>query len=186
MRVALWIIIYYTMTKENLLGKLFLDPETDRTIASFTSDKYYREELKQELFVILCKKKDTQLIRLYEKKEIHAYIAGIIAKMFNSKTHEFARKIKKPRQTTIDHVDKDGNDLMENIVDRDDNHHKLMENAVREVNKLSAPDRIIFNYMLNGLTIKNISLETGINRSYISQMITRIKTELKYNIRKDL
>ena len=186
MRVALWIIIYYTMTKENLLGKLFLDPETDRTIASFTSDKYYREELKQELFVILYKKKESQLIRLYEKKKIHPYIAGIIARMFNSKTHDFSKKIKKPRQQIIDHIDKDGNDLIESIEDPENNHHKLMENTIREVSKLSVPDRIIFDYMLEGLTIKDISLETGINRSYISDMIKRIRTELKYNIRKDL
>ena len=183
MRVALWIIIYYTMTKENLLGKLFLDPTIDKIISSFTADKYYLEELKQELFVILCKKKEEQLLNLYDKKKIHGYIAGIIARMFNSKTHDFSKKIKKPRQTTIDHV---GIDLMENIVDRDDNHHKLMENTIREVSKLSVPDRIIFDYMLEGLTIKDISLETGINRSYISDMIKRIRTELKYNIRKDL
>jgi DNA-directed RNA polymerase specialized sigma subunit len=173
-------------TKHSILGKLFLDPETDKTIASFTTDRYYREELKQELFVILCKKKDSQLISLFEKKKIHGYIAGIIARMFNSKTHDFSKKIKKPRQVTIDHIDKAGNDLLETFEDPTDNYHKLLENTIKEVGKLSEPDRIIFDFMLAGLTIKAISQETGINRSYISEMITRIRTDLKKNIRKDL
>jgi RNA polymerase sigma factor (sigma-70 family) len=170
-----------TMTKEKLLNDLYTSKSTDKVIHGFTSDPYYKEELKQELFVILVKKRKSILLRLVRDKKIESYIYGIVARMFNSNTHEFARKIKTPRHSSIEDCN-----LIDSLEDTQDNTEELITNAEQAVKKLSAPDKVVFDFLYQGLNIKQIAERTGINRQYVSDTIKRIRSELQSQIRKDL
>jgi DNA-directed RNA polymerase specialized sigma24 family protein len=106
--------------------------------------------------------------------------------MFNSATHEFAKKIKRPRKL-VDHLNKEtGDSIFDDLEDSTNNFHLMADIAERAVRKLGAADKVIFDFMLEGLNIKQISERTGVNRQYVSEMIKRIRTDLQSQIRKSL
>ena len=169
------------MTKKEILEQLFASKDISKIINQRTKDQYYQQELKSELFKILQEKSEEDIVKIYEEGKIIGYCSGIIKNQFDSNTSEFYKVQKKSRQTTIE--PEAGH---EEIPDNDDNSEELESIAQKEFNKLGWYDKQIFQYYVDGMSILKISALTNINRKYISDVIHRVREQLKHNIRKNL
>lgn len=54
----------------------------------------YRDDFKQELFIILLEMPNAKISQLHKDNELLRYIVGVIKNQYNSKTSSFYRKYK--------------------------------------------------------------------------------------------
>lgn len=80
------------MSKDKIIDELYRNKEIDELINYLTSNNSLKDDLKQELFIILCNMNDEKIIGLYERKEIKYYIIRIIKNQFHSSTSPFYKK----------------------------------------------------------------------------------------------
>lgn len=78
--------IYSTIAKEKLIESL---------ITKYKVNPKYKEDLIQEIYLIVLQKPPDMLKELYDKKQINFYLAKIITNQYFSKTSKFYKDYKK-------------------------------------------------------------------------------------------
>src|SRR5258706_9960146 len=102
------------MNRDEILQQLSERKDLKEIIRKITdNDKYYSQELQQELFVVLCELPEDRLIQMFNEKWLDWYIIRTLSNMFNSESSRFYYKIKKPIKNKVDHETEDGNNLFD-------------------------------------------------------------------------
>lgn len=112
------------ITKNNILDELYRSEFMESFLSKITSDHYLKEDLRQELFLILCKMNDKKIIDLYENNELKYYVIRIAKNNYHSSTSPFHKKY---RNTKLEY----GLELED--IDIDTNFH--FEKLILESNK---------------------------------------------------
>lgn len=85
--------IYTTIAKEKLIEIL---------IDKYNVQSKYKEDLSQEIYLIVLTKPPELLQQLYDDKQLNFYLARIISNQYFSKTSQFYKNYKKYNMTKSD------------------------------------------------------------------------------------
>ena len=81
------------MTKNNIITEIFNSEEYDKVINNlFKGDDYLKQDLKQELFLILLEKDEELIKNLYETNGLKFYFTRIVLNQVKSQTSPFYTK----------------------------------------------------------------------------------------------
>lgn len=83
------------MTKNLILDNLWRSSLIDDMIWNITNGHHLKDDLKTELFIILCEMPDSKIINAYKGKWLNYLCVNIITKQWKSKTSPFYKKYKK-------------------------------------------------------------------------------------------
>lgn len=81
------------MTREAVLTKLYSDESIDKAINKMEPD-HLREDLKQEIFLVLCEMDEEKLLNIYNKGHMNFFIVRTMLNMIKSKTSHFYFKFR--------------------------------------------------------------------------------------------
>ena len=98
------------ISRETIIRELFLSPDVANAISKMEPEDL-RDDLRQEMFVVLCEMDEAKLRGLYERKELKAFLAGTMWRMMASDRSTFYnthRKYREQMLTNSVHVTKDG------------------------------------------------------------------------------
>lgn len=172
-------------TKENILNQLSQKKDIRDLINYFTSDRYYQDEIYQELFLYLCEMDDKKLIDIYTRNKLNAYISGYLKKSLKYNDSMFFYKIKQHisrAQDVEDRVD-DYLDIILNDYDfSTEMKHQFLDQFDIQMEKLEFFDKNILKDYLKLGTIKAVSKKQKISTNYISQSLAESKKFLKKTI----
>lgn len=147
------------ITRNDILTKVYLSPNTEKIICSITKGDPLTEELRAELYLILCEMKESTLQKAYKEKYLDYMIVNILRKQYFSKTSPFHRKyrINKPLELQEDFYKTKNDDsiIMNEVnpftidVESAECVHEALEKILTKVNsilesKVTFLDREIF------------------------------------------
>lgn len=181
------IIIIPNSNKSDIINQLSRKNDIKDFIEHVTKDKYYQEELFQELFVVLLSMEEKKLIKLYKKKTLTGYISKTLNNMLKGETSKFGRKIKNKRSVTMNIQENATKDFLEVLLNQQepDNEyqHMLIEQLEIAIGKLHIYNKkILADYMNLGFSIKKVSQKNKIHINSISECIQATKKELKKSV----
>jgi hypothetical protein len=81
------------MTRQQILTNFYLSPEVNECINK-QDPEHLRDDLKSELFAVLCELDEPFLIGLHQRKELKFYAVRIILNMIQSNTSPFYKKFR--------------------------------------------------------------------------------------------
>lgn len=125
-------------SKNEILGELWKSRFVDDLIWTITSGHQLKDDLKAELFLILCEMSESRIRKAYEDKYLNYLCINILKKQYHSNTSPFHKRWRK---------DKSDNEFNINLEDEvittiDDN---VLEHILWFVNnKLDLTDRELF------------------------------------------
>lgn len=85
-----------------MIDKLFADKRIDEACKKVAKGNDLWQDLKQELFVVLCEYDQQKLKEVIDKKQIMYFIVRILLNFYNSKTSPFYKKFKHINDEVID------------------------------------------------------------------------------------
>lgn len=102
------------MTRNQVIEELFTGKNFNDCLQKMEPD-YLREDLKQEVAVIVCEWPEEKVIGLYQRKELDFYVVRVILNLVKSKTSPFAKRyrtlhIELPIAEIVDTTDRDRED----------------------------------------------------------------------------
>ena len=131
-----------------------------------------QEDLKAEVFLILCEMPETKLIDLYDKKQLRFYLVRIMLNLVQSTDKKFFQKYR--NFTELIGYEKKDEEYNEDII----NVNEHIENLYwykQEIFRLYT-----FEFNKNA---RELSKNTGIHYMSIIRTLNQIKQELKKKIR---
>ena len=140
------------LNKNDIITDLYKSPLLNDIIIKITSRHQLTEELKAELFLILCEMKEDKIIKAQENNYLIYLCINILKKQYHSSTSPFHKKFRKEKfdEMIIDDdqddnmIDKDVQLAFDEISDREEMEELL--NKVKWIvdNKLDVIDRELF------------------------------------------
>lgn len=85
-----------------MIDQLYNDKRIDEACKKIAKGNDLWQDLKQELFVVLCEYDQSKLKEIIEKKQIMYFIVRILLNFYNSKTSTFYKKFKHINDEVID------------------------------------------------------------------------------------
>lgn len=85
-----------------MIDQLFKDKRIDDACKKIAKGNDLWQDLKQELFVVLCEYDQQKLKEIIDKKQIMYFIVRILLNFYNSKTSTFYKKFKHINDEVID------------------------------------------------------------------------------------
>lgn len=85
-----------------MIDQLFKDKRIDDACKKIAKGNDLWQDLKQELFVVLCEYDQSKLKEIIDKKQIMYFIVRILLNFYNSKTSTFYKKFKHINDEIID------------------------------------------------------------------------------------
>jgi len=172
------------MTKRDLiLTEVYESKEVSKAINK-VEPKCIRDDLRQEVFMVLCKMEEEKLIGLYERKELMYYIVRIIWNMVKSTTRDqpFFRMFRQNNSELSEVVDySDDSDIsMEEALDKEQTYNQLEE----AMQNLHWYEKQVLE-ATNNMTIRKLSEDTGIPYSSLRKTIKSAKDKVRESFKKD-
>lgn len=151
---------------------------------SLDRDEYFKDDLSQDIYLILHKTNPTKLIKLITTGDINYFIVRLIQNNINSNTSPYYKQYIDKSSTTINNKDLQ---KLYNIVDElpiEDQDMELYNHIFDFYNEsLGQADKLIFHrYYFEKLTLKQISKIYKVSLSFIWLSINRIKKVLLYQL----
>jgi len=81
-------------TKEQILTDLYLAPNTNKIIDCVAKGHRLTDELKSELYLILCEMSEDKIVKAFEGKYLNYLVVNILRKQFLSSTSPFFNKFR--------------------------------------------------------------------------------------------
>jgi len=187
------------MTKNEIIDALFKDQVIDDMITNITGGNPLRNDLKQELFVILLEMPGSKILDAYSGKWLTYLCVNIITKQWRSTTSPFYKKFRKETQNSDwkDLPEEEGIDwlLINEIVKEIEDLPFVERELLKMRYKLgdwgvggSLEDReckkVITSYrkIERKLKIGDISIDHNTIQKYHNKSIDKIKKKLKGKI----
>lgn len=126
------------MTKDEIISQLYQSSFIEDLIWKITSGHELKDDLKSELFLILCEMDSVRILRAHNGKYLHYLCVNILKKQYHSKTSPFHTKWRKDK-TLIDNVS------IPDIVEELDYNFEIIDKVIWFVeNRLDFVDKELF------------------------------------------
>lgn len=83
------------MTREKIIEQLFTGKNFNDCLSKMEPD-HLREDLRQEVALVVCEWPDEKVIGLWERKELEFYVVRVILNMIKSNSSKFYRMYRQP------------------------------------------------------------------------------------------
>jgi hypothetical protein len=188
--------------KNNIIEELYTQKEIKTLCKNFCRIKNLSDDLHQELFEILMRMPESNLIDIRQRGEIEIFIKGILRNMV-SKTGQFNKKFILPQRQKVDHIrkDEDGNEtsIMDDLLSCEisdyiyegmskETKHLFLEAMEKVLNTdaISDFDKRILNARLKQSSNLNTAKAEKINERFVHESLRRSKKILKEKIEKEM
>jgi predicted DNA-binding protein (UPF0251 family) len=163
-------------TKNQILTKLWDDPRLVGMLSRFKAGAG-QDDLKSELFAVLCNQPEQKIIDLDQRKELMYFATGIVQRMIfqpNSKFHRTYRLLSTEYSDNHEQPEEVYN------TERDQQEEKILEVIDKELHWAEA--QMMHIYLKEG-TLKKASEKTGISTPQVKKMVqaARKKIHTVYN-----
>lgn len=145
------------MTRSQIIEQLFLSKNFNDCINKMDPD-YLREDLKQEIILIVCEWDDDKIINLHNRGELEFFVVRVIINQIKSNTSPFAKKYRTFNEQLPD------NDIMDDCAEIENQQlQELKESfAVAELDKLPWYNKGLIQLYLKHGNYRAIEKLTGI------------------------
>ncbi len=170
------------MTRDEILQSLTERKDLKNHINKLTGgNKYYREEMYQELFLILAEMPNEKLEQIYKDGYLDFWIIKIISNQFKSSTSTYHHKVRKPIQNKVDHISRSGLDTLDELPGSDEQNMTpiLLQELDNVIDNLFWYDQQLLRLYLEEGSIKRVSKRTDINPSYIGESLAKSKKVIR-------
>lgn len=138
-----------------------------------------REDLKQELFIVLCEMDEEKLIEISEKRQLKFYAVRIMLNLIQSKTSPFYYKY---RKNVVQEFNSNTHTVIDSNFD-ERRHEQMIKKVAAELEVLHWYEKDLFNlYMESGCNAAELSRDIGIPKRSIYQTIKNVKDKIKRRI----
>jgi hypothetical protein len=187
--------------KSNILSELFQSKEMAELLQKMNPD-HLRDDLKQELFLVLLETPDEKIIQLHERKELRWYTARIVMNMIASSSSPFHKKYRQFVQQFMDDWEPEENTqrtfgVNQHLIETEEPEQKeyqhtalinAVNNLLGDLNDQKNYDNILFTEYVKagsaGKLIKIMKAATGgpaIPKRSILQTVKNVKERIKSN-----
>lgn len=90
------------MTKNQIINELYTDERMEAILSKITSNHDLKDDLRQELFLILCEKEDEVILDAYENNYLIYYCIRILKNQYHSSNSSFHKTFRKFKATEFD------------------------------------------------------------------------------------
>lgn len=160
------------MTRDKIIADLFTGKNFTDCIAKMEPEQL-RDDLKQEVILIICELDEGKLIGLWQRKELEFFTVRVILNQIKSNSSPFARKFRNNLLMFMDEVNDDmqGLNVSPNWVHSDISpdefeerlvHEEVQALAIEEINKLHWYHRGLIELYSKHGNYRAIEKETGI------------------------
>lgn len=161
------------MDKNKIIEQFWNSKEVDEAFKKMQPEQL-QDDLKAEVFLVLCEMDDEKLIGLYKRCELKFYIVRTMLNMIKSDRSTFYKNYRNFNEyIDTGQVNKEEHS---DLVDRMENKIDKLHWYKKEILKLYAID-----FKKNA---KELSRKTGIPYMSIIRTLKQTKTELKLNLKK--
>lgn len=162
------------MTRITIIEKMYLDKDINQAIGKMQPVEL-QDDLKQEIFLVLCEMEDTRLIGMWESGYLKYFVVRTMLNMAKSDRSTFYNQFRKVfTEYSDNHDTADDADYSEEL------DHKLK----KSMDVLHWYEKEILRlYSENGQNILKLSRETKIPYRSLFKTIRKVKSLLKYKIR---
>lgn len=184
------------MTKrDEILKALSTDMALDKTIRKLCgNDPFLMEEGKQELFVLLCKMSEDELLGLHENKQLNFWIVAILKNFFHSDRSTFYNQIRKFTRNNIAKGDYSVFGFFEDTMGyrhvhptTDSAYHESkFESFQRHIENLPEFDKRMIQQFLLCKTLAELAKKLRLNYDLVRRIMKRIMNDLKVKITEDI
>ena len=142
-------------------------------VRAVTKGNQNTDDLIQDLIINLLEKGDEYCQQLVDDGKVDHYIVRMAYIQFNSSSSPYYYKYRKVQlKSSVFDTDKHGGEYEQKEIKETDLPNKIRE----EINQMHWYDRTLAtDHFVNGKSMRQMSREYGINRSYISKDLKRIK-----------
>ena len=159
------------MNRQSILAEFYQSKDFNKALAKFKPASL-RDDLKQEVVMVLCEMDETKLIGLYTRKELIFYSVRIMLNLINSTkvNQRFYRLFRQPVMEFIDNFDAPQEEY---------NHEKdiLIEIIEKKMQDLTWYERRLLTE-LTETTMYKLSIATKIPYTSIYNTVKKIKEKL--------
>lgn len=171
-------------TKIVILEELSQRQDITDYIGHLTPNRYYQQEMYQELFLVLCDMDDDKLVDIYRRNKLNGYIVGVTNKMFKSLSSPFYRKVKSfntnlPEENVFETI-------LSDLEYTTELKHLYLTELENEIENLSHYNKGILKDYLEFGSILKVCEKYRLSRDWISQSINESKKILRTEIQKKI
>ena len=171
-------------TKEVIIEELSQRKDITDYIGHLTPNRYYQQELYQELFLVLCDMDEDKLVDIYRRNKLNGYIVGVTNKMFKSPTSPFYKKIRSfkshpPEENEVENI-------LSDLEYPTELKHLYLTELENEIENLSHYNKgILKDYMKLG-SIGKVCEKNKLSRDWISLSLNESKKILRTEVLKKI
>lgn len=158
------------MNRNSIIVQLWDSTELKDAISKMQPEEL-QDDLRSELFKVLCEMDEEKLIDMYKRNVLKFYLVRTMINMMQSNTSQFYRTYRKPLNTEV------------KLHDRDED---LLNKVEVELSKLHwfSSDLLRLYAINHNCNAKELSRVTGIPYMTIHRVLKLTKKELKKQLRK--
>lgn len=163
------------MTREQIITQLYNSPDLNNVIKGIDPE-HLRDELKQEVILVICELPEDKLLKLHEAGHLRFYVWRVITNMAYSSTSKFYRVFRKPHPTIHDN-------MTEELTEQDNQHIEIINRMCESPETAEwFNGRILKLYAELG-TMDKVAKEIGIPKNAIFRAVHTARKMVKSRIR---
>lgn len=163
--------------REKIIVDFYNDPDINAAIGKMNPPDL-RDDLKSEMFVVICEMSDEKFFDLYEKKILKFFLVRTMLNMIKSDRSTFAKKF---RQIFIE-LSAGYNEKPD---ESKENEQIQIDNVSKAMDGLHWYERELFKLYSQHRNISLLSRETGIPYRSISKTIFDVKRKIKSKMKSE-
>ena len=156
-----------------ILSELYTSPELDHMLAKFNAGGG-QQDLKSELFVVLCEKPEQAIIDLWSKKQLMFFCTGVVKRMLFQKNNRFHRTYRTDVFEYNDAIFEEPND--DSRKERE-SQLQAMEKAIEK--DLHWVEKAMVKLHQELGSMERISKETKISMKQVARIYSKGKEKIK-------
>ena len=161
--------------RDEIISKLYLDKDIDEAISRM-DPPHLREDLKSEMFLVLCNMDESRLIDMHNNGYLKFYLVRTMLSMIKSDRSTFYTKYRR--------VHSEWTEKNDQIDDTDKSYDEIVVKLKKSMEVLHWYEKSLLEiYVDNGGNILKISRDTGIPYRSLMKTFKKIRTLLKYKIK---
>lgn len=160
--------------REQIIVDFYNDPDINAAIGKMNPPDL-RDDLKSEMFVVLCEMSDEKFFQLHDQKIMKWFLVRTMLNMIKSDRSTFAKKF---RQIFVEL----SGGFMDRV-DNNENEHDTHEAIKNEMSQLHWYERELFRLYSQTKNISLMSREIGIPYRSISKTISETRKKMKQNLK---
>lgn len=160
------------MNREQIITEFYNSKDINQAISKM-QPAYLQDELKQEVFLVLCEMPEERLFQMYNDEYLKYFIVRTILNMAKSDRSTFYKKFREQLDEIPESFEMKKDDYDESLNEKLDNAVKILHWYERELLRLYSEEK----------NLLKISRDTNIPYRSILETIKKVKVFLKYKIR---